>query len=114
MLGSTHAERFWIWFHDRLDDPQTAREAAEAAAKAMQEAEEAAELATELIAAADKFDRETDETVDQDQEAAQWPDSNCPWPESKWILIGSFAFPRGQRQHPEWVLRALAAWNVRP
>lgn len=37
----------------------------------MQEAEEAAELATELIAAADKFDRETDETVDQDQEAAQ-------------------------------------------
>lgn len=45
---------------------QTAREAAEAAAKAVQEAEQAAELATELIAAADRFDRETDEAVEQD------------------------------------------------
>lgn len=50
---------------------QTAKEAAEAAARAVQEAEEAAELATELIAAADKFDRETEETVEQDKEAAQ-------------------------------------------
>ena len=50
---------------------QTAKEAAEAAARAVQEAEEAAELATELIAAADKFDRETDETVEQDNNEEQ-------------------------------------------
>ena len=37
----------------------------------MQEAEEAAELATELIAAADRFDRETEETAEQDKEAAE-------------------------------------------
>ena len=55
----------------RIGNLQTAKEAAEAAARAVQEAEEAAELATELIAAADKFDRETDETVDQDKEEAQ-------------------------------------------
>lgn len=38
---------------------QTAKEAAEAAAKAVQEAEKANGLANELIAAADRYDRET-------------------------------------------------------
>jgi hypothetical protein len=50
---------------------QTAKEVAEAAAKAVQEAEKANGLANELIAAADRYDRETpDEPVAKAEDQA--------------------------------------------